>query len=247
MSNQASSQNAASGSPDPLKPGENQIVPAFPVPLITVHKPNPDAFNRQLTETFLAYEAEGDRYRNPEPFVYRNDALFESNFSLFDWPDPPIQELRKFCLSSLYSAIGELNGYDTSTLQRMHIAVESWFHITRRGGFFGAHNHPNHSWSGVYCVQHDGDDPDTDSGKLTFLNPHMTSTMYIDWATANLKDPFRRSPMMLRLKPGQLVLFPSWLLHEVLPYDGDKLRITVAFNARFRYAGDVQKHQAAAS
>jgi hypothetical protein len=33
------------------------------------------------------------------------------------------------------------------------------------------------------------------------------------------------------------VIFPSWLLHHVLPYDGSTLRITVAFNARFRMEG----------
>jgi len=39
------------------------------------------------------------------------------------------------------------------------------------------------------------------------------------------------------LTPGQLVLFPSWLLHEVMPYEGDDVRITVAFNARFKLQG----------
>ena len=38
-------------------------------------------------------------------------------------------------------------------------------------------------------------------------------------------------------QPGQLVMFPSWMLQEVLPYDGDDIRITAAFNARFRLAG----------
>ena len=41
----------------------------------------------------------------------------------------------------------------------------------------------------------------------------------------------------LRLQAGELVLFPSWLLHEVLPYEGDDVRITVAFNVRFMLAG----------
>jgi len=89
-------------------------------------------------------------------------------------------------------------------------------------------------------VRHDGDDPDTDSGKLTFINPNLASNMYIDVTTAKLKYPYSSAPIALRLKPGQLVLFPSWLLHEVMPYKGTTERITVAFNARFRYTGTRQ-------
>ena len=94
-----------------------------------------------------------------------------------------------------------------------------------------------HSWSGVYCVKHDGDDPASDSGRLTFINPHSAATMYLDMALANMKPPHAMSPRSLRLEPGQLVLFPSWLLHEVLPFEGEGERITVAFNARFMLDG----------
>src|SRR5699024_9532199 len=104
--------------------------------------------------------------RNPDEFVYRNEELWESNFSLFNWPEPAVQELKQFCLSQLYHTIGEINGSGAETLQKMHYGLELWLHVTRRGGFFGTHNPPNHSWSGVYCVAHDGDDPDSDSGKL---------------------------------------------------------------------------------
>ena len=32
------------------------------------------------------------------------------------------------------------------------------------------------------------------------------------------------------LKAGRLVMFPSWLLHQVRPYRGNSERISVAFN-----------------
>ena len=163
--------------------------------------------------------------------------MFESRFDLFDWPDDCVQRLSEFCLSNLYRAIGELNGYDKETLSHLHMACESWFHLTHQGGYFGAHNHPLHSWSGVYCVKHEGDDPASDSGKLTFINPNIAGTMYMDGASARFKRPYSKAPIMLRLVPGQLVLFPSWLLHEVMPYEGDSERITVAFNAKFKYTG----------
>ena len=217
-----------------------QITQAFAVPIVVANMENCDALNAELRELFLRCETEGDKFRNPDPLVYRNDALFESHFGLFDWPHQCVVKLRDFCYSNLYQAIGELNGYDTAMLRRLHIAHESWFHNTRKGGFFGPHNHPLHSWSGVYCVSHSGDDPNSDSGKLTFINPFSTMNMFLDMAIAKMQPPYNQAHLMVRLQPGQLVLFPSWLLHEVAYYDGDDVRITVAFNARFRLEG-VQK------
>jgi uncharacterized protein (TIGR02466 family) len=214
-----------------------RIEPAFSVPMVHAQMPEPGALNAELRALFLEKEAQGDKYRNPEPFVHRNKQLFESNFRLFDWPQPCVQQLRDWCLRQLYRAIAELNGYDQPTLMRLHMAHESWFHITRRGGFFGAHNHALHSWSGVYCVQHEGDDPQSDSGRLTFIHPNAIAAMYVDMASANFRPPYPIGPQRIRLQAGQLLLFPSWLLHEVLPFEGDGERITVAFNARFRFDG----------
>ena len=133
-----------------------QLLPMFAVPMVFARMPDCEAVNEELRALFLA-RAGDDRYRNPDPFTHRNAALFESNFRLFDWPQPVVQRLREFCWSNLYRAIRELNGYDVETLKRLHIAAEAWFHVTKKGGFFGPHNHPLHSWSGVYCVSHGSD------------------------------------------------------------------------------------------
>lgn len=215
----------------------------FAVPLVSAKADNADQLNSELIELFFDMEKQGDKYRNPEGSVAKNEALFESKFTLFDWPHDCVHRLRDFCYATLYGAIAELNGYDMATLKNLHIAVESWFHLTRKGGYFGAHNHPMHSWSGVYCVKHDDDDKGTGSGELTFLSPNIGANAYIDMASARLKPPFNNGTQRLRLEPGQLVLFPSWLLHEVFPYSGNSTRITVAFNARFRMQGVKNLHQ----
>ncbi len=222
---------------NPSSRPEFQVVPAFSIPMVNAHMADCESLNQQLRDLFVERAGQGKRYSNPEPRVRRNKTLFESKFDLFEWPDECVQKLREFCISNLYRAIRELNGYDVETLKHLHMACESWFHLTHQGGYFGAHNHPLHSWSGVYCVRHDGDDPASDSGKLTFINPNIAGTMYIDTAIARLKRPYSMAPIMLRLVPGQLVLFPSWLLHEVMPYEGESERITVAFNAKFKYTG----------
>ena len=212
-----------------------QISPLFSIPHAISQHPGAASLNAALKALFLQRESENDRYANPDPFVARNDALFESRFDLFDWPDAAAQGLRTWCMQQLYGVIGQLNGYERSMLSRLDVASESWFHITRRGGYFALHNHPMASWSGVYCVD-DGEDESSpkDSGLLHFPHPDTAATMFIDRAISNMALPYSNGPRSFRLTPGQLLLFPSWLLHEVKPFHGNGTRITVAFNAMFR-------------
>ncbi len=211
-----------------------ELTPFFAVPFGFARAEGFDAVNGQLRELFLQRATQGARYANPRPLTQRNKAVFESEFQLFKWPERCVQQLKEFCWHHLMPMIGELNGYDTATLGRMMIYSDSWFHVTRRGGFFALHNHPNASWSGVYCVdpgKHDADKPD--SGKLSFVSPSVTSAQFMDAATANIQGAFAYHIRHIRLEAGQLVLFPSWVLHDVKPYEGEGERITVAFNCWF--------------
>lgn len=215
-----------------------EITPAFSVPIISDQLKDCEKLNRELRDVFVAYEQEGEKYANPDPFVSRNEQLYESHFTLFNWSDQCIQTMARFCLSRLYQAVQDLNRYDNDTMKRLQVSFcESWFHITRKGGYFGVHNHPMHSWSGVYCVRQDGDRDIPGSGELTFIHPNFDANMFKDMTNSRLQPPYGMGNRNYRLQPGQLILFPSWLLHWVTPYEGDGERITVAFNVRFRYQG----------
>jgi hypothetical protein len=61
--------------------------------------------------------------------------------------------------------------------------------------------------------------------------------MYMDVANARVRAPYAMSGKSFLLRPGQLVIFPSYLQHEVFPFFGDGERITVAFNAWFSMPG----------
>ena len=144
-----------------------QINPLFSVPYVTEQLADCDSLNQELQELFIRREAMGKRFANPNPYTPRNKELFESNFDLFAWPEACIATLREFCLSRLANTVAEINRYGAADMARLQVITDAWYHVTRRGGFFGMHNHPMASWSGVYCVspgQHDADQPD--SGKL---------------------------------------------------------------------------------
>lgn len=210
-----------------------EINPVFAVPFAQDHQPD-EALNARIKALVLSREAQGQRYANPHPSLKQQPGVFESDFNLFAWPDECIQKLRTFCWAALGRTLQELNGYSAQEMQRLQIFSHTWFHVTRHGGFTIAHTHPMASWSGVYCVD-PGETPDDrpESGVLRFQNPHFYSNCFLDPGNASLRAPYHHGTWSVRFKAGQLVLFPSWLQHEVLPFFGRDERITIAFNCWF--------------
>lgn len=218
-------------------PSMFQINPLFAVPMVETQHPDGAALNAQLRELLLAKETEGARYANPNPSMKGSLAhVFESEFTLFSWPDPPVQALREFCWAALSRAIAQLNSFGPEHMNRLQIFSHTWFHITRNGGQFGLHNHPMASWSGVYCVDPGDSAPDdANSGALTFVNPMAIAHMFNDVANVHVRRPYSAGNLIYPLLPGRLVLFPSWVFHHVQPYRGTRERITIAFNCWFKF------------
>lgn len=209
------------------------IAPAFSVPVAQEFLLD-TKLNEQIKRLLLSREAQGKRYANPNPSLQQQPGVFESDFELFSWPEACIQQLRTFCWSTLGRTIQELNEYSAQEMQRLQIFSHTWFHVTRKGGFTILHTHPMASWSGVYCVTPGQTPPDRpDSGVLRFHNPHHYSNYFMDAGNLRLKSPYHHGTWNLQLQPGQLVLFPSWLQHEVMPFHGNDERITIAFNCWF--------------
>jgi len=152
-----------------------EIMNMFAVPFTFSMHPEQQRLNEGLKHYIFKHEREGGG-TNPRPLTQRNAALYESHFNLFRVQDPAVQELKAFCWNQLLSLIARLNSYDLPTVNRLQIFNDSWFHITRRGGFFGLHNHPNASWSGVYCVEPGKSDANNEgSGVLSFVTAISSS------------------------------------------------------------------------
>lgn len=207
------------------------VIPSFATPIAEIFYPDSDGLNEELKELFLKCEQDPEyRKKIKTPTLQIN--IFESEFDLFGWQEPPVRKLRDFCMNALYLMVAKLNGFSLDHLNKLEIFHHSWFHVTRYGGYISGHNHPMASWSGVYCVE-PGEQPEDqpDSGVLRFHDPTPAATMFMDPANAHLQRPYGGGSVNFKLKAGQLVLFPSWLMHEVAPFFGRDARITVAFNA----------------
>ena len=203
----------------------------FSVPIAHARMPDHDDLCTELETLFLIKESEGETYRHKKYIDTMHGELFESRFDLFRWPDEPVRRLTSWCHERLAALVQDLNRYDDAVMASLRFDYHAWFHITRRHGYQGQHNHPNASWSGIFCV-HPGDSPEDrpDSGLVRFHDPRTHVDMYSDAGNRSLRLPYAMGTSDWRHRRGQLVIFPSYLRHEIYPYLGERPRIVVAFN-----------------
>lgn len=204
----------------------------FAVPFGEAHLSPCERLNGELEALFLQRETE--EHRNPTPSHVPQAETFESRFNLFRWPDACVQELRRFMLDSVVRMVMETTTLRAEDISRLQFQNHTWFHVSRYAGSFIAHNHPLASWSAVYCVRAGEACPEQpDSGVLRFLDTRQGAGAYTDPANTSLHRAWAMRPLELKLTAGQLVMFPSYVFHEVAPFYGRDTRITVATNCWF--------------
>ena len=204
----------------------------FAVPFGEARLASCERLNRELEALFLARET--DAYRNPTPSHIAQKETFESRFNLFLWPEPCVQELRLFMLDAIARMVIETTTLKPADVSRLKFQNHTWFHVSRYAGSFIAHNHPLASWSAVYCVRAGEAVPDQPgSGVLRFLDTRQGANAYTDPANVSLHRPYALAPLEIRLTEGQLIMFPSYVFHEVAAFYGQDTRITVATNCWF--------------
>jgi uncharacterized protein (TIGR02466 family) len=215
-------------------PPEIKIIPAFAVPFGASYLDDPE-LNKELKALFLSRET--SEFENKNRNSEESDLVFESNFDLFTWTDKCVVKLKEYMTACVIETIGMVNQYKRSTVAEFDIYADAWYHITRKGGNFTNHNHPMASWSAVYCIADGIDDADTESSGVTrFFHPQTAASTYLDAGNINMThDHFSFGHKNFKLKSGQIVIFPSWIYHDVSTYTGNSERIVVAVNYWFKH------------
>jgi uncharacterized protein (TIGR02466 family) len=118
-----------------------------------------------------------------------------------------------------------------------------WFQISNSGVSHDIHTHGNCSWSGVYVVSVDDDDTRCKhpvygrlNGATRFYSPlfERLGGAYMDFGNAYLQS----SVVDFDPVPGRLIVFPSWLPHQAMAYEGSSDRVIVSFNASIHRKSD---------
>jgi len=104
---------------------------------------------------------------------------------------------------------------------------EMWVNVLETGGHQAMHNHANSFISGVVYLT-----PTHPSAQTVFMkSPGGTEFMFRNDHAATTPGEFNADKWVSPAPaPGDLVLFPSYLLHAVPPNKGER-RISLAFNA----------------
>jgi uncharacterized protein (TIGR02466 family) len=102
--------------------------------------------------------------------------------------------------------------------------TDCWVNIMGRGASHGLHLHPLSTLSGTYYVAAAPGSPG-----LKFEDPRLERYMAAPPRRAGARRA-RRPWVTVAARPGSLVLFESWLRHEVPPHTSAAERVSISFN-----------------
>ncbi|PAX09451.1 TIGR02466 family protein [Sphingomonas lenta] len=149
---------------------------------------------------------------------------YTSYASLDDLPrrDPAFAELKRR-LDRHVAAFAQACAFELGAKLKLD---SLWVNLLRPGGHHSAHIHPHSVVSGtLYLALPPG------AGAIRFEDPRLGLMM-----AAPTRDPAveeMRSFHTVAPEPGDVLLWESWLRHEVLPHTGKGERISVSFNYRW--------------
>ena len=147
---------------------------------------------------------------------------YTSYASLNDLPrrDPVIGDLAKL----LTKHAGKFVQDCAFDLARKPKLDSLWVNLLRGSGHHSAHIHPHSIISGTLYVE-----VPKGSGAIRFEDPRLPMMMAAP--TRRTDAPNELQPFVtVEPKPGLLLLWESWLRHEVLPGAGSGERLSISFN-----------------
>jgi uncharacterized protein (TIGR02466 family) len=172
--------------------------------------------------------AEGARMRMIDEGVQKsNRGGWHSKGNIFDSQADCIQRLRGIAVEAVLDLTRNFT-HRIDTEADLSLKISGWMNANPQGGLNAPHTHPGAHWSGVYYVSQ----PEVNggnSGMIEFLDPRSDLP---NWRL--LKSETFRPKKKIRPKAGEIVLFPSYLVHWVYPNESDDERVTIAFNATFK-------------
>ena len=146
---------------------------------------------------------------------------YTSYASLNDLPrrDPAFADFARLALKHAATFAGEL-GFDLPRKLRLD---SLWVNLLKGGGHHSAHIHPHSVLSGTFYVE-----VPPAAGAIRFEDPRLGLMM----AAPALREDAggQRGFVSVAPRSGQLLLWESWLRHEVMPGGAKAERLSISFN-----------------
>jgi uncharacterized protein (TIGR02466 family) len=207
----------------------HEIVPLFATPLVTYTVPEAEALNGDLRRVIE------QREQSHPTTQHSNQGGWQSSWDMDRWGGVAAIKLlaigRNLANRVTMDRKGNLGGPHPGYVVTW--TANMWANINRSGHGNEFHSHPGAFWSGVYYVD-DGGIADDESlgGELEFMDPRgpLPAMFAPHLAYATPGGLAAGATERVLPKAGRMVMFPSWLLHQVRPYRGTATRISIAFN-----------------
>ena len=191
---------------------ETRLVNLFPIP-IWVHQLAPEqseSINRSALQTIEGFRAE----LSGQPLQWQTPNDLQKR--------PDFEELN-----------GVIKTATSGILKHLQVEYGSfmitgcWANILSTGSpLHRRHTHPNNYLSGVYYVQVPA------GGDAIMFHDPKPQTNIIAPRVAAMNEYNSRNGT-LKIQPGMLIMFPSWLAHSVPAPQGEGDRISISFNIMF--------------
>ena len=195
----------------------------FATPVAAVELPDAEARNDELRRLILA------RRDGRRTVQASNAGGWHSDREIAEWGGGRIQEVLDAARNVADRLVADRQGRPVKPAWQ----TIAWANVNGPGDSNVCHYHAGSFWSGTYYVDDGGCAADPSlGGEFEMLDPRGPGpAMYAptlkfageDGASVGASET-------IRPRPGLLIVFPSWLLHQVRPYRGSGLRISIAFN-----------------
>ena len=147
---------------------------------------------------------------------------YTSYASLNDLPkrDPAFADLQKVLVRHASIFAGEL-AFDLGRKPKLD---SLWVNLLKPGGHHGAHIHPHSILSGTLYVE-----VPKGGGSIRFEDPRLPMMMAAPVRREDAPEELR--PFVeVEPRPGLILMWESWLRHEVLPGKATSERLSISFN-----------------
>ena len=195
----------------------------FATPVAALEVPGADARNAELTSIIL-------RKRDETPSVQASNAGgWHSDREIVEWGGDHVGFILNLAKEMANRLTADRNGNPV----KLAWSAMAWANVNGPGDANICHYHPGAFWSGTYYVDDGGCASDHSlGGEFEMLDPRGAGPgMYAPTLKFAGEDGQSvGAAETIRPRPGLLFLFPSWLFHQVRPYRGAGLRISIAFN-----------------
>ncbi len=208
-----------------------KITQSFSSPYVEVVPEVPDSILKNWKQELGAMKS------SLEVTSFGNGKVHESDTDFFFRETVSCQQISSICHNSLAKLIATITDIEPQQFNQLVFDYQSWLQIVDDQGFSPYQNHPNGTWTGLYCIDTDlPSEAEPDSGMFLLHDPRVNANQIADDVNGRYKFPMIHAGIKILPKPGELYMFPSYQHLENFAYFGNKPRILVWFNAWIRNA-----------